>query len=204
MGLLRSFFRGHETTRSTRSTYQVRRGAPQRQASQIDYANPEEYQTQPVLTIRPWDYGHGQDRDVFGFGFQTDDRRIWPANNCKWALWEQLGVLVVHVVGCEYHLKDLSDRSFDPGRHICLVPEPDNPHDPKAISVRNLDHSLTAGYIKKGSTARLRNMLRGRDFRVMALSYCNDDSGNRDRLNIVIFRPDRLSDVDHIPPHQPL
>jgi hypothetical protein len=169
-----------------------------------DYAEPEEYQPLPVLTLRPWDYGHGLENTNSGYGFSAPDGKIWPAHKCLWSTWPELGVLVVSVVGGRYHLEDLADPSFDPGRALRLSPEPDNPHDPKAIAVRNWTCDRTAGYVKKGSTSRLRNLLRGHELRVMALSGRYDQApprGHRESLRVVIFRPDRLIGAEHVPAH---
>ena len=46
---------------------------------------------------------------------------------------------------------------FDPV-HVELIPEPDNPYDPKAIKV--IIDGVHVGYIKKGSTSRVRNLLK--------------------------------------------
>lgn len=46
---------------------------------------------------------------------------------------------------------------FDPV-HVELIPEPDNPYDPKAIKV--VIDGVHVGYIKKGSTSRVRNLLK--------------------------------------------
>ncbi len=144
----------------------------------VEYAEPDDYDSPPVLTLKPWDYGQGLEETTAGYGFETPDGKTWPAGKCHWTTWEELGVLVINVVGEKYHLDDLADPSFDPGRPLRLVPEPDNPHDRSgnAISIRNLGEDRTAGYVKSGSAARLRNMLRQRDIRVMALSCRFDQS----------------------------
>jgi hypothetical protein len=169
-----------------------------------NYADPEDYECLPVLTLRPWDYGQGLDEAAAGYGFATPDRRIWAAHHCLWSTWDELGVLVINVVGETYHLDDLADPGFEPGSPVRLFPEPDNPHDPKAIAIRNWTADKTAGYVKKGSTSRLRNLLRGEDVRVMALS-CRYDAappaGRRVSLKVAIFRPDRLLGAEHIPSH---
>ena len=104
----------------------------------------------------------------------------------------------------KYHLEDLQDPSFDPGQPLRLFPEPDNPYDANAIAIRNWAADKTAGYVKKGSTTRLRNLLRGEDVRVMALN-CRYDApppgGRRASLKAAIFRPDRLTGAEHIPVH---
>lgn len=173
-------------------------------SSDFEYSNLDDYDEPPVLTLRPWDYGAGLDETTVGYGFTTPDGRIWPAGNCQWSSWKDLGVLVVNAVGEQYHQADLIDPTFDPGQPLRLVPEPDNPHDPKAIAIRNWAGDRTAGYVKKGSTSRLRNLVRGCDLRVMALS-CRLDapppSGQRASIKVVLFRPGRLLGADHIEPH---
>ena len=173
----------------------------------VEYADPEDYQALPVLTLRRWDYGHGLDEDAAGFGFTAPDGKIWAAHNCMWSTWEELGVLVINVVGASHHLEDLNDPTFDPGSPVRLFPEHDNPHDPRAIAVRNWTGDRTAGYVKRGSTSRLRNLLRGHDLRAMAL-YCRYDQapprGQRVSLKVAIFRPNRLVGAEHVPPHPPV
>lgn len=179
-------------------------GSPQAANEEFVYANRHDYEHPPVLTLRRWDYGHGLDDDNDGYGFTAPDGKIWPAHNCLWSTWDELGVLVLHVVGESFHADDLNDPSFDPGRPVRLYPEPDNPVDAHAISIRNWTTDKTAGYVKKGSTSRLRNLLRGADFRGMSL-YCGYDQppplGRRVSLSIAIFRPDRLVGAEHIDPH---
>ena len=55
-----------------------------------------------------------------------------------------------------------------------LVPEPENEHDPNAIAV--YANGEKVGYIKKGSTSRVRNILRDRKVNAMRLQV---KGGNR-------------------------
>ncbi len=171
---------------------------------EAQYADREDYKPLPVLTLRRWDYGHGLDEDASGYGFSTPDGKVWAAHNCLWSTWKELGVLVINAVGASHHLEDLDDPSFDPGRPVRLFPETDNRYDSHAIAIRNWTGDRTAGYVKKGSTGRLRNLLRGHDLRVMSL-YCRYDQSppgsRRVALKVVIFRSDRLVGADHIPAH---
>ena len=50
----------------------------------------------------------------------------------------------------------VADSSFDPGRRLTLVPEPDNEHDPNAVGVWNEARTLQAGYVPREATAGLR------------------------------------------------
>ena len=43
----------------------------------------------------------------------------------------------------------VADASFDPGRRVVLVPEPDNEHDPNAVAVWNEERTLQAGYVPR-------------------------------------------------------
>jgi hypothetical protein len=63
--------------------------------------------------------------------------------------WSDPRVRVVPVAGVSYRVEALPDASFDPGRRLALVPEPDNEHDPNAVAVWNGDRSLQAGYVPR-------------------------------------------------------
>jgi hypothetical protein len=168
------------------------------------YAEPEDYDEFPILTLRPWDYGQGLESNTAGYGFTTDDGKIWPAGKCQWLFWKDLGVLVINTVGVKYHQDDLIDAGFDPGQPLRLVDEPENPADPNALAIRDWTATKTAGYVKQGSVRRLRRMLRGEELHVMALSCRYPDTGpgaGRESLKVVIFRPGRLLGADHIPQH---
>lgn len=203
MGIIADIFGGRRSHVGNESKPGRQVSAKFGKAKEVEYAEPSDYGKPPVLTLRPWNYGQGVDDTTAGYGFETPDGKIWPAGQCKWSTWEQLGVLVINAVGEKYHLDDLADSSFDPGKPLRLVPEPDNPHGGNAISIRNLTQDRTAGYVKSGSAVRLRNLLRGHEIGVMALS-CRYEPGppsSRNQLKVVIFRPGRLVGTDHIEPH---
>ena len=63
--------------------------------------------------------------------------------------WSDPRVRVVAVAGVSYRAEALPDASFDPGRRLALVPEPDNEHDPNAVAVWNADRSVQAGYVPR-------------------------------------------------------
>jgi hypothetical protein len=50
---------------------------------------------------------------------------------------------------------NVDDASFDPGRRLALVPEPDNEHDPNAVGVWNEQRSLPAGYVPRDVASEL-------------------------------------------------
>jgi hypothetical protein len=63
--------------------------------------------------------------------------------------WEDARVLVVPVAGVSFRPGAVDDSSFDPGRRLDLVAEPENEHDPNAVAVWNQERSLQAGYVPR-------------------------------------------------------
>jgi hypothetical protein len=70
--------------------------------------------------------------------------------------WEDPRIRVVPVAGVSYRAEALPDPSFDPGRRLTLVPEPDNEHDPNAIGIWNEERTLQLGYVPREIAAELR------------------------------------------------
>jgi hypothetical protein len=58
-------------------------------------------------------------------------------------------VRVVPVAGVSYRAEALPDASFDPGRRLALVPEPENEHDPNAVAIWNDERTLQLGYVPR-------------------------------------------------------
>jgi hypothetical protein len=61
--------------------------------------------------------------------------------------WEDPRLRVVPVAGVSYRLEALDDASFDPGRRLALVPEPENEHDANAVAIWNEERTLQVGYV---------------------------------------------------------
>jgi hypothetical protein len=61
--------------------------------------------------------------------------------------WEDERIKVVPVAGVSYRAEALDDLSFEPGRRLSLVPEPENPHDPNAVGIWNEARTLQLGYV---------------------------------------------------------
>ena len=59
--------------------------------------------------------------------------------------WEDPRIRVLPVAGVSFRPEALEDLSFEPGRLLALVPEPENPHDPNAVAVWNEERTLQAG-----------------------------------------------------------
>ena len=69
--------------------------------------------------------------------------------------WEDPRIRVVPVAGVSFRPAAVADASFDPGRRVALVPEPDNEHDPNAVAVWNEERTLQAGYVPRDEVAEL-------------------------------------------------
>ena len=63
--------------------------------------------------------------------------------------WEDPRIRVVHVAGVTFRPEAHEDSSFDPGRRLSLVPDPDNEHDPNAVGIWNEERTLQAGYVPR-------------------------------------------------------
>jgi HIRAN domain len=63
--------------------------------------------------------------------------------------WSDPRIRVVAVAGVSYRAEALVDASFDPGRSLALVREPDNEHDPNAVAIWNAERTLQLGYVPR-------------------------------------------------------
>ena len=61
--------------------------------------------------------------------------------------WEDPRVRVVPAAGVSFRPDALDDPSFDPGRRLALVPEPENEYDPNAVAIWNEERTLQVGYV---------------------------------------------------------
>jgi HIRAN domain len=61
--------------------------------------------------------------------------------------WEDDRIHVIPAAGVSYRPEALDDPSFDPGRRLALVPEPDNEHDSNAVGIWNAERTLQIGYV---------------------------------------------------------
>jgi hypothetical protein len=69
--------------------------------------------------------------------------------------WSDPRLLVVPVAGVSYRPDALPDASFDPGRPLALVREPENEHDPNAVAIWNEPRTLQVGYVPRTLAAEL-------------------------------------------------
>jgi len=70
--------------------------------------------------------------------------------------WSDPRVRVVPAAGVSYRADALPDPSFDPGRKLALVPEPENEHDPNAVAIWNEARTLQVGYVPRDVAPELR------------------------------------------------
>lgn len=63
--------------------------------------------------------------------------------------WEDPRLRVVPVAGVTFRPGNVDDATFDPGRRLALVREPENEHDPNAVAVWNEERTLQAGYVPR-------------------------------------------------------
>ena len=75
--------------------------------------------------------------------------RLRDAASGEVVRWEDSRVTVVPVAGVSFRIESLADPSFEPGRALALVPEPENEHDPNAVGVWNEDRTLQLGYVPR-------------------------------------------------------
>jgi len=99
--------------------------------------------------------------------------------------WDDERLRVVKVAGASYRFDELQDDAFAPGRRLALVREPENEHDPNAISIWDADRRLQAGYVP----AEIAPELRG-DEQAVALWEFRDDDGRRIGLRVLLAPAD--------------
>ena len=75
--------------------------------------------------------------------------RLRDAATGELVRWEDERIRVVPVAGVSFRPEELDDPSFDPGRRLALVREPDNEHDPNAVAVWNEDRTRQLGYVPR-------------------------------------------------------
>ena len=63
--------------------------------------------------------------------------------------WSDPRIRVVPVAGVSYRADVLGNPSFDPGRRLALVREPENEHDPNAVAIWNEERTLQIGYVPR-------------------------------------------------------
>jgi HIRAN domain-containing protein len=95
--------------------------------------------------------------------------------------WEDPRLRVVAVAGVTFRPGNVEDASFDPGRRLALVADPDNEHDPNAVAIWNEEQTLQAGYVPREVAPEL-----GGDEQAVSLWEFRGDDGRRIGLRVLV------------------
>ena len=204
MGVLRRWFGTHATPRPTPSsplpdppTYTIRittDGVLHRPPSNPDghdswYVpsdrDPERFRGPdglPAIRLIPYQsYGEAVLRlceDATGLLIGPTDLRL-PA----------VGVYVSNLRGASYHQQACTAGDFTPGAPVRLTPEPDNPHDPKAVAVYDATGVHHAAYLNKQKARMVLRRL-GTGTRLAAISIRGSGPGRAcPQLTILAAEP---------------
>jgi hypothetical protein len=109
----------------------------------------------------PWTHGDGWTR---GYAAVDQADREWNDADL-----DEAGVHVLRVVGVKHRMPQLQDDAFAPGEPVILMPEPDNPHDPWALGVRDLSLSRHVGYVPAVRSRGLVEEMRFRPLHALVL-----------------------------------
>ena len=101
-------------------------------------------------------------------------------------------LIVTHVAGAVHRKPALESEEAAPGAPLTLRPEPDNPHDPNAVSVWDAEARAQAGYVPREQAADLAPRLAGLE--AFALWEWRDEDGRRCGLRILVAPRDSLSE----------
>ena len=99
--------------------------------------------------------------------------------------WSDPRLRVVPVAGVSYRAEALPDESFEPGRRLALVREPENEHDPNAVAVWDAQQRLQAGYVPANVAPELKG-----DEQAVALWEFRAEDGQRVGLRILLVPAD--------------
>ena len=99
--------------------------------------------------------------------------------------WDDERLRVVKVAGSSYRFDELQDDAFAPGQRLALVREPENEHDPNAISIWDAERTLQAGYVPAETAPELRG-----DEQAVSLWEFRDDDGRRIGLRVLLAPAD--------------
>jgi hypothetical protein len=99
--------------------------------------------------------------------------------------WDDPRVRVVKLAGSSYRAEALQDDAFAPGRRLALVREPENEHDPNAVSVWDEARRVQAGYVP----AEVAPELDG-DEQAVSLWEFRGDEGQRIGLRVLLAPAD--------------
>ena len=102
-----------------------------------------------VLEPRTVGYTSRRGEAVGGFGFVDVAEGLAPRRFQKRLQLGSLAGTVVRVAGAAHHGEALQSDAFAPGAEVTLLAEPQNPHDPNAISVWDAECATKLGYLPR-------------------------------------------------------
>lgn len=113
------------------------------------------------------------------------------------------GLAEFPVAGVSFHARALQSPAFLPSTEVCLVFEPDNEHDPRAIAVYDATEKIKVGYVPRATNRRIGFALRkGYVERAFVQSQYRDlETGRRTGIRIVtspVMRVDFVRDEPEI------
>jgi len=104
-----------------------------------------------------------------------------------WSLPISEGLYAFDVAGTSYRKQALQDSAFSPGRRLAIIPEPDNPEDPEALAVWDLNHRLHIGYMPKDCSHKImRRIIDGEGFTYMSM-WENREGKVRVSLRVLVI-----------------
>lgn len=200
MGLMRRLFGGPPALPSTAAHLPP---APPPKREIYDGAKPVPDGIAAVRRTVRYTRHDGSGGVVEGFELVTPDGRWLPDGRCGIGKWSSLGICHVKVVG-ESHRSQAELRSAVPGEPAVFVPEPDNPYDANAISVRTPDGTLI-GYVGRDETDRVRKLLRTAKVPVHATFWCVHRNPRNEVVSVelLLWQAGRLAGLD-VAAHAPI
>jgi hypothetical protein len=101
-----------------------------------------------LRALAPWDFTDDSGAKVSGSGFSFHDTRDAPLP------FPGVGTpapeaFIFKVAGVSQRPDQLQNEAFQPGRHLALIPEPENIQDANAVAVWDDAKKLQIGYVPK-------------------------------------------------------
>jgi hypothetical protein len=98
--------------------------------------------------LPPWDFTDESGEKVSGSGYSLHDKHDGPLP------FPGVGTpvpeaFIFKVAGVTYYADQLQNVAFQPGRHLTLIPEPENIKDTNAVAVWDDAHKLQIGHVPR-------------------------------------------------------
>ena len=133
----------------------------------------------------------GDKTDLMWFGFHIRDEKglAVPYDRAR-----EFGLNIFNVAGVTYRPDMLQRDCFKPGTTVKLLAEPDNKHDPNAVSVWDQYGSWMVGYVPREQNRRVRAAIEKADQQALVLAEQRKD-GKRVSLTVMVGPLKVSSDV---------